>query len=72
MVRLEDINDIKQLKTNDDGLHIDVEIYKNEDDEQGEFSVYISHNGSSGCEYNGLTTSDDIAESISSYIEFNM
>ena len=72
MVRLEDIKDIKQLKTNDDGLHIDVEIYKNEDDEQEEFSVYISHDGSSGCEYNGLTTSDDIAESISSYIEFNM
>ncbi len=72
MKKLSNVEGIKELKAGAEGLQIEFEIYKSDRDGSNEFSVYISHDGSSGCTYNRLVTSADIAKIIDEYIEFNM
>lgn len=72
MKKLSKVEGIKELKAGKDGIHFEFEIYKDERDAASEFSLYISHDGSSGCNYNHLVTSADIARVIDEYIEFNM
>ena len=72
MKKLSKVEGIKNLKVDEDGLHFEFEIYKDECDAASEFSLNISHDGSSGCTYNHLVTSADIARIIDEYIEFNM
>ena len=72
MKKLSEVEGIKELKVNEEGIQFEFEIYKDECDAASEFSLYISHDGSSGCTYNHLVTSADIAKIIDEYIEFNM
>lgn len=44
----------------DEDLKIDVDIYKDDLDNENECSVYFSHNGSSGVCYHHLTSKDAI------------
>ena len=66
-------NDLfKELAIGNDGVHIDLEIYRDDHDDEESRSLYISHNGSSGSEYHGLTTAEEIGQCIAEYIEYNM
>ncbi len=64
--------EFKKLTIGDDGIHIDLEIYRDDHDDENSRSLYISHDGSSGCEYHGLTTTEEIGQCIVKYIEDNM
>lgn len=56
-----DIND-------DHGINLDVEIYK--DHEEDEFlSVYISHEGSSGAKYSNIKNEEDVGKAVAMYLE---
>ena len=72
MKKLSKVEGIKELKAGEDGLQFEFEIYKDDCDAASEFSLKISHDSSSGCTYNHLVTSADIAKIIDEYIEFNM
>ena len=50
-------------------LKIDVDIYKDDLDDENECSVYISHNGSSGVSYHHLTSKEAIANGFLKYLE---
>ena len=66
-------NDLfKELTIGSDGIHIDLEIYRDDRDDEESRSLYISHDGSSGCEYHGLTTAEEIGQCVVKYIEDNM
>ena len=61
------LNDLKE----DNGIHLDVEIYKPIDTEnaEGKFGVFIAHDGSSGSKREYVTTSEEVADCIKDYIE---
>ena len=71
-MKLIENSEIKKIKIGDEGINIEFEIYRDDSDNEESRSLYISHNGSSGCEYHGLTTAEEIAQCIAEYIEFNM
>lgn len=54
---------------NDEDLKIEVDIYKDDLDDENECSVYISHNGSSGASYHHLKTKEAITNKFLQYLE---
>ena len=53
-------------------MNISLELYKDSSDEPNEFSVYISHDGSSGYSENGLTKFSQVGDIINQYLEDNL
>lgn len=69
MINLSDISVINNLQE-DEGIHLDVEIYKPIKKEKSDkFGLFISHEGSSGSKREYIVTSEDIGNCIKDYIE---
>lgn len=53
-------------------MDLNVELYKSSNDNENEFSVFISHDASSGYSKNHLTKFSEVGEVVSQYIEDNI
>lgn len=57
------------LNKSDDEIPIDIILYKDDMDEEDEYSMRISHNNSSGASYSRLKTVENISSCLIDYIE---
>lgn len=69
-MKLDEIKSLQKLNE-DEGIHLDIEIYKpiDKENEPNKFGIYISSKNSSAAKREYITTIEEIGECVKDYVE---